>query len=191
MCLLLTDTTTITHADPQMTSYTSYLKGVYIHLSQSHTSQHWTHLPRYEFVQLAMIRDKELLRRGEPEEEMVRLVLQGKIEIIMRHKIPTDLESLFLPQPLPPLVVLPPPKFHRVMLIEGAPGGGKSTLALHICHKWAQGASFLARFDIVVLAYLRDEAIQNASTLAVYHESVSKGCHTDASLLWTKCAFYL
>ena len=43
---------------------------------------------------------------------------------------------------------------------------GKSTLALHICHQWAQGASWLARFDIVVLAYLRDEAIQNASTLA-------------------------
>ena len=43
---------------------------------------------------------------------------------------------------------------------------GKSTLALHICHQWAQGASWLERFDIVILAYLRDEAIQNASTLA-------------------------
>ena len=97
---------------------------------------------------------------------MVRLAQQGKIETIMSDKISTDLESLFLPQPLPPLVVLPPPEFHRVMLIEGAPGGGKSTLALHICHKWAQSASFLAQFDVVVLAYLRDEAIQNASTLA-------------------------
>ena len=53
-----------------------------------------------------------------------------------------------------------------MFVIEGAPGGGKSTLALHICHQWAQGASWLARFDIVVIAYLRDEAIQNATTLA-------------------------
>ena len=54
----------------------------------------------------------------------------------------------------------------KKFVIEGAPGGGKSTLALHICHQWAQGASWLARFDIVVLAYLRDEAIHNAKTLA-------------------------
>ena len=58
----------------------------------------------------------------------------------------------------------PPPG--RVYLIEGAPGGGKSTLALHICHQWAQGASWLAEFNVVVLAYLRDEAVQNANTLA-------------------------
>ena len=63
-----------------------------------------------------------------------------------------------------PLVVLPPPPPHpRVLLIEGAPGGGKSTFAHHICHQWAQYASFLDRFDIVVLAYLRDQAIQNAT----------------------------
>ena len=65
-----------------------------------------------------------------------------------------------------PLVVLPPPPPPRVLLIEGAPGGGKSTLALHICHQWAQDAFSLGRFDLVVLAYLRDQAIQNAITLA-------------------------
>ena len=65
-----------------------------------------------------------------------------------------------------PLVVLPPPPPGRVCLVEGAPGGGKSTLALHICHQWAQCASWLAIFDVVVLAYLREEAIQNATTLA-------------------------
>ena len=32
--------------------------------------------------------------------------------------------------------------------------------------QWAQGASWLVRFDIVVLVYLQDEAVQNASTLA-------------------------
>ena len=58
-----------------------------------------------------------------------------------------------------------PPPHPRVLLIEGVPGGGKSTLALHICHQWAQYASFIDRFDFVVLAYLRDQAIQNATTL--------------------------
>ena len=72
----------------------------------------------------------------------------------------------FPPRSPQPLVVLPPPPPGRLCLIEGAPGGGKSTLALHICHQWAQGASWLAGFDVVVLAYLRDQAVQNANTLA-------------------------
>ena len=114
-----------------------------------------------------MIKDEQI-RRGGPEEEMIRLAQQGKIETILRHKESIDLVDLFplTPRSRQPLVVLPPPPPGRVCLIEGAPGGGKSTFALHICHQWAQGASWLAKFDLVILAYLRDETIQNASTLA-------------------------
>ena len=149
-----------------LASYASYLEVLYTSLSHSRTSQHWAHLPKCEFIQLAMIGAKGL-RRGGPEEEMIRLAQQGKIETILDHKKSSvDLHNLF-PLPAQPLVVLPPPRPQgRVYLIEGAPGGGKSTLALHICHQWAQGAFWLARFDIVVLAYLRDEAIQKALTLA-------------------------
>ena len=106
-------------------------------------------------------------RRGDREEEMVRLAQQGRIEIILDHKQPVELNNLFLLQVQEPLVVLPPPSpYPRVLLIEGPPGGGKSTYALHICHLWAQYASFLDRFEVVVLVYLRDLAIQNAATLA-------------------------
>ena len=75
---------TIYENDP-VSSYSSYLKELYTSMSHSHTSQHWTHLPRCEFIQLAMILDEEL-RRGGPEEEMVRLAQQGKIETILSHK---------------------------------------------------------------------------------------------------------
>ena len=136
-----------------------------------------------------MIGDEEI-RRGGPEEEMIRLAQQGKIETILCCKEKIALNHLFefpknfdtcpppspsLPQPLEqtsqdPLDGLallssyrPIPK---TILIEGAPGGGKSTLAFHICHHWAQGAFWLARFNVIILAYLRDEAIQNANTLA-------------------------
>ena len=180
------------HPDP-LTSYVSYLKELYTSMSHSHTSQHWTHLPRCQFIQLAMIKDEEV-RRGGPEEEMIRLAQQGKIETILDHKENIALNQLFkslkncdnCPAPPPPSPSLPLPlgthkdsliidldlvlsllrPNPRTILIEGAPGGGKSTLALHICHQWAQDASWLARFDIIVIAYLRNEAIQNASTLA-------------------------
>ena len=134
-------------------------------MSQSHTSQHWSHLPRCEFVQLAMIGSKEQ-RRGDREEKMVRLAQQGRIETIQSYKAPIDLNNIF--STMQPLVVLPPPPPPRVILIEGAPGGGKSTLALHICHRWAQSDVIysLGRFDLVVLVYLRDQVVQNATTLA-------------------------
>ena len=147
-----------------LTSYASYLRELYSSMSNSHTSQHWTHLPRCEFIQLAMIGSGGL-RRGDREEEMVRLAQLGRIETILNHKKPIDLESLF-PIPPKPLVLLPPPRRPRVLLIEGAPGGGKSTLILHICQKWAQNDFSFDTFDLVILVYLRDQAIHNATTLA-------------------------
>ena len=166
LCLNFSDCSPKQSHNP-LTSYTSYLKELYASMSQSRTSQHWAYLPRCEFIQLAMIKDEQI-RRGGPEEEMIRLAQQGKIETILCHKESIDLVDLFPfpPQSPQPLVVLPPPPPGRVCLIEGAPGGGKSTFALHICHQWAQGASWLANFDLVILAYLRDETTQNASTLA-------------------------
>ena len=151
-----------TQESSPLSSYASYLGDMYIYKSHSHTSQHWSHLPRCEFVNLAMITD-EPVRRGGPEEEMVRLAQQGKIETVVSHKEQITLSEIFKPLPL---VLLPPPSLPRIILIEGAPGVGKSTLALHICDQWAQGISFLDKFNIVVLVYLRDQAIQDASTLA-------------------------
>ena len=134
------------------------------------------------------------LRRGGPEEEIIRLAQQGKIETILCQKEKIGLNQLFVsskdrdncpaPPPPSPTLLCPTPleqpsqdplegfnlrsllRPNPRILIEGAPGGGKSTLALHICHQWAQGASWLARFDVVFLAYLRDKAVQNAITLA-------------------------
>ena len=149
--------------DNPITKYVSFLRGIYMSMSQSHNSQHWSHLMRCEFIQLAMI-CSEKQRRGDREEEMVRLAQQGKIETIMSYKVPIELNNLF--SMTQPLVVLPPPPHTRVILIEGAPGGGKSTLALHFCNQWAQGNHSIERFDSVILVYLRDQAVQNATTLA-------------------------
>ena len=178
-------TTSLKQCSDPLSSYGSYLREFYTRRSQRHTSQHWTHLPQCEFIKLAMI-TSEQLQHGGPEEEIVRLAQLGQIETIMRHKKQVDLVDLLLPpsispppstptishqlssqvlEPILEVLTLPPLK-RRVFLIEGAPGAGKSTLVLHVCHEWAQYAYWLQKFDIVVLAYLRDQAIQNASTLA-------------------------
>ena len=53
----------------------------------------------------------------------------------------------------------------KVILIDGAPGSGKSTLTVHICQRWSRGELF-QEFTIVILVQLRDPAVQRAQTIA-------------------------
>ena len=49
----------------------------------------------------------------------------------------------------------------QYVLIDGAPGIGKSTLAWELCHKWEELDS-LKQYDLVVLIQLREKKAQNA-----------------------------
>ena len=53
---------------------------------------------------------------------------------------------------------------NKIILIEGAPGMGKSTLAIKICKCWANG-ELLEEYDAVILLPLRDPEIQAASNI--------------------------
>ena len=53
---------------------------------------------------------------------------------------------------------------NKVILIEGGPGMGKSTLAIKICKCWADG-ELLQEYDAVILLPLRDPEIQAANTI--------------------------
>ena len=50
------------------------------------------------------------------------------------------------------------------VLMEGAPGSGKSTLSFHICREWADGKLF-KDYKLVILIRLRDLSIQEAKTI--------------------------
>ena len=53
----------------------------------------------------------------------------------------------------------------KVILIDGAPGSGKSTLTVHICQRWSRGELF-QEFTVVILVQLRDPAVQSAQSIA-------------------------
>ena len=53
---------------------------------------------------------------------------------------------------------------NKVILIEGGPGMGKSTLAIKICKCWADG-QLLEEYDAVILLPLRDPEIQAAKSI--------------------------
>ena len=116
-----------------------------------------------EFIQLTMT-IKQQPQPGIPE-TLSRLSQHQKIEDILFHEQAISLPDIFLPSPR----ALSPhssTQLPRVLVVEGPAGIGKSTLAFHICHEWAQSTDWLARFDIVVLVYLRDPVIHSAKVLA-------------------------
>ena len=53
----------------------------------------------------------------------------------------------------------------KVILIDGAPGSGKSTLTVHICQRWSRGELF-QEFTIAILVKLRDPEVQSAQSIA-------------------------
>ena len=55
-------------------------------------------------------------------------------------------------------------KENKVILIEGGPGMGKSTLAIKMCKSWADG-ELLQEYDAVILLSLRDPEIQKAKAI--------------------------
>ena len=85
----------------------------------------------------------------------MRLLHLGNIEEIVAKKSNIELKNLFHLDEAE----------RKVVLIEGAPGAGKSTLAWHICQKWKSGELF-QEFKLVVFVQLRDPAIQSAKSLA-------------------------
>ena len=53
----------------------------------------------------------------------------------------------------------------RLVLMEGAPGIGKSTLAWELCRKWEE-LSCMQQYSLVVLLRLREEEVQNIENIS-------------------------
>ena len=51
----------------------------------------------------------------------------------------------------------------QCVLVEGAPGVGKTTLAWEASKQWGKGVNLFQQFAIVMLLRLRDQMVQNAT----------------------------
>ena len=63
----------------------------------------------------------------------------------------------------------------KLILVEGAPGVGKSTFAWKLCRKWSKG-KILSQYKLVVLLRLRDKRVREAKTLydLIYYDIPKK-----------------
>ena len=82
--------------------------------------------------------------------------LHGDIDMIQQKKTPLSKEQIG---------VLDNGETPRCILIEGAPGIGKTTFCWQLCHGWAEG-KLLCDWELVVLIQLRDEYVRTAKCLS-------------------------
>ena len=97
---------------------------------------------------------KENIQRGRVDDDFIHKTIRGKVDDILLEKSPIELEDIFKNIE----------GERKVVLIDGAPGSGKSTLTVHICQQWSRGVLF-NEFTVVILVQLRDPKVQNAQSI--------------------------
>lgn len=110
------------------------------------------------FIDLAIV-------KNDPDynDEFSQATVHGSIdEIVEKKKIPISLEDL---------CKIP---CGSSILLDGAPGIGKSILTFELCHRWVSGTGF-QKHNLLVLLQLRDKSIQ--SSLSSIKNLL--GCHLD------------
>jgi hypothetical protein len=143
---------TITYA-PQ---YIRYLKSLYTSLTPTKTSDHqWPPSITGRVFNLAMIKEEKLY--GDRIDSFIRMTITGKIDDILYVKSRIELYDVFKEAKQKGK--------RKVILMEGAPGCGKSTLSIHISQQWGKGKLF-QEFEAIILVRLRDPAVQSARSIA-------------------------
>ena len=139
-----------------LTVYVDRLKRVY-----QNPLTTWLPLPNCKHIKLAVTKEKGI-RHGRELDAQIECRVKGEIEPLMASKVPVDMDSIFddgtFENACKPMIIL----------VEGALGSGKTSLAYHYCQKWAEGN--LSMFDVVALVYLRHPAVHSVGLDLSLHQ---------------------
>ena len=110
----------------------------------------WPPSPSKVYVNLAII-NREETRKTQLDQFMLATLYKG-VDTILEEKAPVEMEQIMDTPP------------GTCVLVEGAPGVGKTTLSWEVCKRWAEGNLF-NQYSLILLLRLRDEKVQSAETL--------------------------
>ncbi|CAI8051083.1 NACHT, LRR and PYD domains-containing protein 12 [Geodia barretti] len=97
-----------------------------------------------KFIRLALLTKKGVSEAERSKDKFLRATLHGHVEDIVKKKKRLEMEGIFRYGKDP----------RKLVLVEGAPGVGKTMLAMKLCQLWAQGRA-LQEYDIVFFVELR------------------------------------
>ena len=146
-------------------SYASHIREVYKSYNSAALLK-WPPLPTYTYVTLAMIL-REKISYGKVDDDFIKFTLHGRVDDILFRKRKIQLDEIFAVDTAE----------RKVILVEGVPGAGKSTLAWHICKEWQCGKLF-QEYKLIVFVQFRDPHIQSAHILCDNSTSMEKGRYT-------------
>ena len=138
--------------------YRTYLKYVYGNSPISPNTK-WLPSPGREFISLAVVEGQSC------RDEYIGHTLHGNIKQVLKNRKEISIEQI-----LEPIEGQNKP---RLVLMEGAPGIGKSMLAWELCRK----LSCMQQYSLVVLLRLREEKVQQISEVShlfIFYESKHK-----------------
>ena len=160
---------TTPHPDSPLGKYAQFLRGYY---TQHHAPcTKWPQLHTRRYINLAVTNNvyanrKDLVQFREQ-------TIHGCIDDILEWKAPIRMENI-----LEPNCIIEKNNDKKEikeypvtqLLIEGAPGIGKSTFAWEVCQKWGQYQLF-NEYSLVVLLKFRDKRLQEAKSVSdlFYH----------------------
>ena len=140
--------------------YASYLRAYY-RSKKLPTYSKWPPTASKKYIHLAVVK-KEHVNKQQAD-EFTKLTIHGNIDDIIRRKEELKFSGVGLKED---------GSLAQLMLVEGAPGIGKTTFAWKFCRKWSKG-QILQQYRLVVLLRLRDKRVREARSVfdLFYHSN--------------------
>ena len=139
-------------------TYASHLKCVYTR-EKLPINDKWPPVKSIKYINLALIGKEDITKQE--ADDFTKATMHGNIDDIKMSKRSINIDQIAHGSQ------------QKCILVEGAPGVGKSTLAWKLCRKWGKG-KLLQQYKLVVLLKLRDKSVRaakNISDLFQYHDN--------------------
>ena len=116
----------------------------------------WPLTPTKKFINLVSIDRESVVSKEEADAVTKAMVLRGDVDVIMKKKKTIDFEDV--------VKGLPETDKGGIIIVEGAPGVGKSTFAWEFCRRWERG-EIAQNYQLVLLLRLRDNKMRTAKNI--------------------------
>ena len=120
----------------------------------------WPPTPSRQFISLVVVEGGHKCR-----DDYIGHILQGNITEVLEKRKEISIEQILEAEEGQGKL--------RLVLIERAPGIGKSTLAWELCRKWEEFAC-MRQYRLVILLRLREEEVQSIASVSQLLESEDK-----------------